>query len=1047
MVEKTSYEELEKECLRLKEIEARYISLINTISDGIFNVDLTGTLLFVNPALAGIHGFATTEEMLGRKVFELIHPDEKQEIRELFDHIIHTGQVPENIEVAILSEDGSTKRIMVRPMAVYENGQITSLKGTVKDITESRQVEKLKLQNSRKFNALADTLPQIVFEMDEKRQLTYVNRQAFNLTGYTEKDLAVSVNVFEFIAPEDRQRAAQNLQRVMNGEKLPGGNEYTIIKKDGSTMPATIFSSQRIENGVHAGYQGIIVDITERRQMEETLRQSKARLTSCIESLPFDFFAMDSDGRYVMQNLLSQKRWGTVIGRKLEDIELDPAIRAIFASNNRRAFAGEIVQSEEEFHFRDRKEYVFNIISPISDGEEITGILGVNIDITDRKQAEKQLQQAERKLQTIFEESPVSLWVEDVSEILAYFEELRSNGVADFAAYFNDHPEAVHTCLEKLRVLDVNRATVKMYGATCKEDLLNNLTRIFTKESMKAFKAWFVALAEGLTEVDVETQARKLSGERIYNTIKWNLVKGRDDAHILLVTVTDISKRRQVELALLKSEQRYRTLFENASDIIQILSPEGRLLYVNPTWLKTFDYSRDEVAAMKVFDFIHPDCAGICSNNFNLVLTEGKVENVEITFMAKDGRKVIVEGNVNCHMEDGRPQYVQCIFHDVTDRKKMEAELHKAHKLESIGILAGGIAHDFNNILTAVIGNISLARFYSKPGDKIYEKLGNAERATLRAKDLTQQLLTFSKGGEPIKRSIDIQQLVREASSFVLRGSNVKCSCNLADDLWAVEADEGQLSQVIHNLVINADQAMPEGGQITITAQNRVIAADDDYLPLQEGSYVVVTIKDHGIGIKTEHLNRVFDPYFSTKQKGHGLGLATAYSIVKNHGGLLTVNSTIGRGSTFTMYIPAAQKNAVQETAEHEGLHQGKGYVLLMDDEEDVRNVASEMLTCIGYKVTTAAEGRESLALYEKARQAGKPYDAVIMDLTIPGGLGGKETISELLAIDPEVKAIVSSGYANDPIMANYREYGFAGVVPKPYKIEQLSNVLKKLVN
>jgi PAS domain S-box-containing protein len=604
----------------------------------------------------------------------------------------------------------------------------------------------------------------------------------------------------------------------------------------------------------------------------------------------------------------------------------------------------------------------------------------------------------------------------------------------------------VQTCLEKLQVLDVNRATVEMYGATSKEDLLSNLAQTFTKEFLKAFKAGLVALADGLTEVDIETQTRKLSGELIYNTVKWNLVKGRDDAHILLVTVIDISERRQVELALQKSEQRYRTLFENASDIIQVLSPEGRLLYVNPTWLRTFGYSRDEVATMKVFDLIHPDCADLCYNNFNLVLTEGRVENVEVIFKAKDDRKVIVEGNVNCHMEDGSPQYVQCIFHDVTDRKKMEDELRKAHKLESIGILAGGIAHDFNNILTAIIGNISLARIYSKPGDKIYEKLGDAERATLRAKDLTHQLLTFSKGGEPIKRSIDIQQLVREASSFVLRGSNVKCSCNLAVDLWAVEADEGQLSQVIHNLVINADQAMPEGGQITITAQNRVIAANDN-LPLQEGSYVVVTIEDYGIGIKEEHLNRVFDPYFSTKQKGHGLGLATAYSIMKNHGGLLTVNSTIGHGSTLTMYIPAAQKNAVQETAEHEGLHQGNGRILLMDDEEDVRKVASEMLTYIGYEVTTAPDGREALELYEKARQAGKPYDAVIMDLTIPGGLGGKETMSELLAIDPAVKAIVSSGYANDPIMANYSEYGFAGVVPKPYKFEQLSNVLKKLVN
>ncbi|MEN8135614.1 MAG: PAS domain S-box protein [Thermodesulfobacteriota bacterium] len=508
----------------------------------------------------------------------------------------------------------------------------------------------------------------------------------------------------------------------------------------------------------------------------------------------------------------------------------------------------------------------------------------------------------------------------------------------------------------------------------------------------------------------------------------------------------DISERRKTEKSLRESEERYRSLFENATDIIQVVRPDGQLLYVNPSWCSTLGYTEEEARNLKVFDIIHPDCADKCELHFNKTMTEGTSGIIDVVFKNKDGRKVFMQGSSNCKYSKGQPVYVHCIFRDVTERRLMEEELNKMQKLESLGILAGGIAHDFNNILTATIGNLSLARALAKPGEKIYKRIEQAEKASLRAKDLTQQLLTFSKGGEPIKVITSLNEVIMDSCQFVLRGSNVNCNFGLIDDLWLVEVDEGQISQVIHNLVINADQAMPDGGTIIVHAENVHINSKDEQ-PLNDGDYVLITVEDQGLGISEKHLKKIFDPYFSTKQKGHGLGLATAYSIIKKHSGLLTAESKLGEGSVFKLYLPASIERNIGKASAREEIHLGKGSILLMDDEEHIREVAKEILDYLGYQVTTAVDGRQATEMYSKALKENTPIDVVILDLTVPGGMGGKETLKKLIKIDPSVKAIVSSGYANDPIMANFKQYGFSGVVPKPYRIEDVSKALLDLLN
>ncbi|MCK4274041.1 MAG: PAS domain S-box protein [Dehalococcoidales bacterium] len=379
------------------------------------------------------------------------------------------------------------------------------------------------------------------------------------------------------------------------------------------------------------------------------------------------------------------------------------------------------------------------------------------------------------------------------------------------------------------------------------------------------------------------------------------------------------------------------------------------------------------------------------------------------------------------------------------EHRFLEQERLRSAKLESISTLAGGIAHDFNNLLTGIMGNIGLARTYAGLPKKASVTLDEAEKAAVRAKDLTQQLLTFARGGKPVKKTVNINELVKESATFAMRGSAARLELSLPDDLWPVEIDEGQINQVIHNLVINADEAMPAGGTLKISGTNSVLK-EVSALPLPKGRYVRIDIQDTGVGIYKEHLQRLFEPYFTTKKKGSGLGLPTAYSIIKNHGGYITAESTQNKGSTFYIYLPASSKPARTKKEPKPGSPtQAGGRILVMDDEEVIRKMLNNMLSLAGYKAELTSDGDEALEKYSRALESGDPFDAVIMDLTIPGGMGGKEAIKKLLEIDPGASVVVSSGYATDPIMSEYKKYGFSAVIAKPYSVKQLEETLRSL--
>jgi PAS domain S-box-containing protein len=538
---------------------------------------------------------------------------------------------------------------------------------------------------------------------------------------------------------------------------------------------------------------------------------------------------------------------------------------------------------------------------------------------------------------------------------------------------------------------------------------------------------------------------------RTYHVYLGNIERERQHAaevsalNIKAMQALDQAHRSEQALALEK--ERLGVTLGSIGDAVLAADTQSRVVLLNHAAEEYTGWDQAHAVGTpitEVFHLVDRENGQVLANPVPQVLrTKARVDrDTRAALIARDGTRRLVEYSATPVCDpDGTVVAVVLVARDVTESVQVDAERNRASKLAALGVLAGGIAHDFNNILTAIVGNISLAQL-DDATDAQRASLFDAEKACMRAKGLTHQLLTFSKGGAPLKRHILLPSLIRDASTFALRGSNVKCAFDVANDLWLVNADEQQFVQVINNLVINAMQAMPDGGVVLVRAEN-VTARGEAQAP-----HVRISVIDHGVGIPPEHLGKIFDPYFTTKAVCQGLGLATSYSIVANHGGSIAVETTQGRGTTMTILLPAVNDLCTLAPVEAPPVMASgrRGRILVMDDEEQVRDVTRMMLRRLGYRVDVAADGAEAIEQYREALGTGDRFDAVLMDLTIPGGMGGKAAIRELLALDPAVTAIVSSGYADAPVMADFEDYGFKGVVPKPFTFTELRRLLQQVM-
>jgi PAS domain S-box-containing protein len=627
------------------------------------------------------------------------------------------------------------------------------------------------------------------------------------------------------------------------------------------------------------------------------------------------------------------------------------------------------------------------------------------------------------------------------------------NSLSSFRALVDAAPDSVIVTDLNGTLIEVSQQTLELHGAHRAEDLhvTNAFDLIAPEDRTRAARNAATTLKEGSVR-NVEYTLLRLDGSRFKAEMSTSLVRdaaGKPKGYI--ATVRDITERKKSEKALRESEELYRTLVQTSPDAITLCTPEGDIITANRRAASIHGYEDPkELIDKSFFSLVSGEDRPRARAHCTVLLDSGQPGADEFNLLRSDGTRFAGELTTSLVTDDdGEPLALITISRDVTARKRSYEDSRRLDKLESLSVLAGGVAHDFNNLLTAVITNLSMAKDDIRSGNDALESIKEAAYAAKRARSLTRQLLTFAKGGAPIKKSASVAELLESTAGFVLRGSNCRPEFKIQRDLWSAEVDQDQVSQVIENLVINSSQAMASGGHIEVGARNVVLEDDNPARPpfLAAGKYIEISIADTGVGIPEQVLSKIFDPYFTTKQEGSGLGLAVAHTVVQSHGGHITVDSTRNVGTTFNILLPASNKVG-HASAKHSTVPiRGTGRVLVMDDDPLIQSSLKRMLTRLGYTVVVSPDGSDAIDKYRDSLANGRAFDAVIMDLTVPGAMGGRDAIQALRNLDPKVKAIVSSGYSTDEVMSDHERYGFDAVVSKPYDIDDMAIVLAELID
>ncbi len=916
-------------------------------------------------------------------------------------------------------KDGSTVDVEFFGVPVLIDGSIVGAYGIYQDISERKRVEDALLESKARYKELADSLPQPVFETDERGDLTFANRCAFDLFGYPRDEFEKGLNAFQMLAPEDRDRARENFARALSGEHL-GGVEYTAQRKDGGTFPIEIYSSPIVRENTTIGLRGIIVDLSERKKTEEALRESEAKYSALVENSE-DGIIMIQEGVLTFINEASTDLVGylpkEMTGASFVKF-VAPEHRDLVVKRYTERMEGKDVPSiyEIELLRKDGTTVPVEVNAMhIEYGGKPTDLAFVR-DITERKQAEIEVQKRQVYLESVLHNAPEAIVTLDASNL----------------------------------VLEWNPGAEQIFGYTRQEVVGKNIDDLIALPEVHQEATTLTRKALSSRKIPPRKTVRyRKDGTPVPVILAAAPILIDDELEGVVAVYTDITERNLAEEALRESEERFRILVEESPFGVSIIGKDGRYKYLNPTFRAIFGYDlKDIPTGRQWFNKAYPDqeyrkeaISAWISDLRGAEPGESRQETFTVT--CKDGsEKTIHFRPVTMKTGD---QFV--IYEDITERKQLEEQLHLVQRMEALGTLAGGIAHNFNNLLTGIMGNASLMLLNTDPAHPHYKRLKGIEKLVDSGSKLTRQLLGYARKGQYEIKPLNINRVVRETSdTFDATRKDIRVHQHLAEDLHGVHADQGQIEQVLWNLYVNAADAMVGGGDLFIETRNLTHAEimDKPY-KVKPGTYVLITVRDTGSGMGKKTMERIFEPFFTTKglARGTGLGLASAYGMVKAHGGHIDVDSRRGKGTAFSIYLPASPQEVPDRPMTSWRLERGHEALLLVDDEAMVLEVSQELLEMLGYTVFPARGGREAVELY---RAHSDHIDMVILDLIMPD-MGGGETYDRLRELDPRVKVLLSSGYSIDGQASEILKRGCDGFIQKPFEAKELSQRIREILD
>ncbi len=991
--------------------------IIDMIHDSLLLIDSEGMILRANDAACRLTGWDESD-LQGRSFHSLFTLQENA--GSVLDKVQRGIEIC-NEELTLEDREHKTVQVLLSASAIADQArERVGMVCIARDITERKEAEEELRKREEKYQDLYENSPDMYVSVDAKTaKIVRCNETTLKVLGYTREEV-MGRSIFDMYAPESVNYAKKTVFPKFQQTGEIRDEELQVMRKDGSAIPVNLNASAVYDtDGEIIQSRSVWRDVTDYKLTAEALKESEAQFRGAFENAAVGAAMVDLRGRFLRVNRRLCEMTGysvkELLSRTFSDITHPDDIQ-IGMDYLKKMVDGELdyASFRKRYLHKDGHVVHLNISPSIIRGEDGSPrhFVALFQDITERTRVENALRESEEHFREF---------------VMAQADPLQ---VLDTAG----------------TILICNDASAESHGSSVAE--------LIGENAFDGMPAAVAAERRVLLDRVISTkQAIMIEEEvrgKLYETMLSPITNQSGEVVKIAIFPHDITRRKRAEEELRESETYNRNILDTVDEGFIVVDRDYRILTANRCYCEQVSLPSNEVLGKHCYEVSHrlerpcyelgEDCA------VQKVFATGKPHSAVHKHPGKEGQVLYVETKA-FPVTDRSGQVTSAIetVNNITEKHLLQEERLKTQKLKSIGTLAGGIAHDFNNLLQGVFGHISMARMSIDQKDKSLVMLEQAEKALHRTVSLTNQLLTFSKGGKPVKKPFPILPVVEDAVRFALSGSSSEYEVLPQGDLWLVDGDADQIGQVIQNITLNADQSMPQGGKISFRVRN--IAADSE-MPavLKNGEYVMISIQDNGHGISEEFRERIFDPYFTTKERGSGLGLATSYSIVRNHDGIIVVESQLGKGATFRIYLPAVLEKIQEQKPASAPTDVRSAKVLIMDDEEIVRVVTGNLMRALGHECESAEEGESAVAIFKAARDGGRPFDLVLLDLTIRGGMGGAEAIRELLTIDPEVKAIVMSGYSNEDTLSEYQNWGFKMFLKKPFRIEELQRAVNSLL-